>query len=152
MRLAVTLGLCAVLLAGCSRVSESRFNPLNWFRSEPEAPARLVPSRARVADPRPLVPQITGLRLDRAPGGAILVARGLAARQGAHDAALIFVPTANPALLGFEFRAEAPQPGAPIGAPATRNITAARFLSDADLAGIRQVQVVAADGGRALRR
>ncbi|MBT8409388.1 MAG: hypothetical protein KJN93_07165 [Alphaproteobacteria bacterium] len=152
MKIAVTLGLCAVLLAGCSRVSESRLNPLNWFRSEPEAPAQLVPNRARATDPRPLVPQITGLRLDPAPGGAILVARGLAARQGAHDAALVFVATQNPALIGFEFRAEAPEPGTPIGAPATRNITAARFLSDADLAGIRQIQVLAADGGRALRR
>ena len=47
-------------------------------------------------DPRPLINQITDLKLERVPGGAILRATGLPPTQGYFDGALLLMNRGQP--------------------------------------------------------
>ena len=98
--------LSTLVLTGCATVRDSRVNPFNWFgkaRSAPIAQSSaqanpLIPqtssifSRKRnsnaVYNGRP-VDQITDLTIERVPGGILLRATGLAARQGLYDVQLV---------------------------------------------------------------
>ncbi len=154
-RLSFTICLTASL-AGCASFSQSRLNPMNWFgRAAPvtatgeAALAPLVPlARVVTVDGRPAIANLTGLRVDRTPDGAIVTARGVAATQGYFNAEL--VPVAAPAgVLRFEFRAEAPATAQPVGSAASRTISVALHLGTNQLTGVRAIEVSGAD--RALR-
>lgn len=147
--LALTLSLGA-----CQRVSESRFNPFNWFgRSE----ARAVQSATAVAarpDPRPLVDQVTQMAVEPIPGGAILRASGLPPTQGHWDAELVQVSTADipENTLVFDFRLSPPPYAARQGTEPSRRVEVATYLTDNDLAGIRSIVVRGARTERVTRR
>jgi hypothetical protein len=155
----VTLSL-VVGLSGCARLAESRLNPLNWFGRSVEVtatdPAQRRPlvtaaQRSIEVDGRLLVPVVTELTIDRTSIGAIVRATGIAPTQGYFNAELVEVGTENGVLV-YDFRIEAPQGFQVTGNEATRRISAAEDLSNADLAGIRAVRVRGADNAREARR
>jgi len=158
----LVLLLCLTLtLAGCARLAGSRLNPLNWFgTSVAVAPTDaagnlrpLVPAARQVTanDARILIGSVTALEIDRTTGGAIIRATGLAAAQGGFNAQLVPVGQDN-GTLTLEFRIETPPAAQPGGSAAGRTITVARTIGEAELAGLRQVVVIGADGWRSIRR
>ena len=144
-------------LSACGGFRESRYNPLNWFgASQPRAAAPAAAERP--VDPRPLVDQVIAMAIEPMPGGAILRATGLPPTQGYWMAELVHHrggaedPVAGGVLI-FDFRVAPPPPDAALaGQPASREIEAAIFLSDNDLAGIRTIVVRGARTERVLRR
>lgn len=156
--LRTTLLSTAILLtlSGCARISESRFNPINWFGNSREAPVTvdgeirpLVPEGRQtvVVDARPLVTSITALGVDRTPTGAIVRATGAVPTQGYYNAQLVNAGVSN-GVLTLEFRAQAPSGFESEGTQQSRQITAAYDISASDLAGIRTVRVQAATNAR----
>ena len=148
MRL-MTLTLCAALATtGCARIADSRLNPLNWFNrvTETRAPAvqrpLLLPGEGvQIIEARPLIAEITELRIERASEGAIVRATGLAHATGAFNAQLTREGVENGVLV-YGFRAEY-APNSQVAAPSNlRQITAAATLDAGDLAQIRAVRVV----------
>lgn len=160
--------LVAFTLSGCTRISESRLNPFNWFGpsqdiavadatgdgGQVQAERRpLVPEGRMtvVTDARPLVASITSLSVDRTPSGAIVRATGLAPTVGYFNAQLVNRGVTNGVLL-LEFRAQAPAGFQPEGRASVRQITAAYVIDASDLAGIRSVRVQAANNARSAQR
>ena len=148
--------LSTLVLTGCATVRDSRVNPFNWFgkaRSEPIAQSSaqanpLIPqtssifSRKRnsnaVYNGRP-VDQITDLTIERVPGGILLRATGLAARQGLYDVQL--VPQNKDGVLTYRFEGVEPASQTPIGAAATREVIVARTLTDQQLAEVHTIRI-----------
>ncbi|MDG2452607.1 MAG: hypothetical protein P8M63_07195 [Paracoccaceae bacterium] len=157
----LSLTLCLGLtVAGCARVADSRFNPLNWFGQSSEeqtvAPQDLrplVPTNRveRVGDARALVAQITALSVERTPSGALIRAKGIAATQGGFNAQLVPTGIEN-GTATFAFRVEVPAGFQALGSTSSREITVARAISTQELAGIRQIRVQAAQNSRVTRR
>ena len=143
----------AVSLTACGSIRESRVNPMNWFNYERQK-ERLTPEGAleNAKDIRPLVSQVAAMRIERAPGGAIVRATGLPQTQGFHTAELIEVETETRGLLAFEFRVVPPRPGAPGGSAPSREITVGTFVSDIALQGITAIEVRGQDNVRRTRR
>ncbi|MCX7559617.1 hypothetical protein OS190_08545 [Sulfitobacter sp. F26204] len=149
-----------LVLGACASIRESRVNPLNWFgqsRSEPVATVEntnpLIPTRSglfakrrsseEVYEGRPFE-QVTNLTIERVPGGAIVRATGLAARQG------IYAVQLTPAneeekpvdgVLTYRLEGIRPKQQTPIGSKPTREVIAARPLTDQQLAGVRRIRV-----------
>ena len=161
MRKTLSLLLAATLaLSACAAVRESRVNPFNWFgqsRSEPIAQPEntnpLIPrsgglfSNARAQDAvyagTPFE-QITDLTIERIPGGAIIRATGLAARQGIYQVQLTPDNEDEEAVDGIlTYRLEGVRPtrATPVGTKPTREVSAARRLTDQQLRGVRQIRV-----------
>ena len=152
--------ISAALLTGCG---ESRLNPLNWFGRGREAPVAentnpLIPQRG-VFQSRDetyrgaLVGEIRDLKIERLPGGAIARVTGLADTQGPFDVKLVALNDGQPVdrVLSFELRA-LKTPGARIGTERSRLLTAAVFLTDQDLTGIREIKVLGARNAYSSRR
>jgi len=164
MRRTLPLLLCsALLLTGCASIQQSRLNPFNWFGGPIQPTAApldangelrpLVPENAgaTMTDTRVLIDQITSLRVNRTPDGVILTATGLAAAQGRFNAQL--VPTGyDNGVLGFAFRVAVPEGATDVGRDATRRITVARVLTQAELQGVRTIRVQAARNAQTARR
>jgi hypothetical protein len=143
----------ALLLAGCGRVRESRFNPFNWFgRSREENIGSVAPVVDR-RDPRPLVDQVTSLVIEPTSTGAIVRATGLPPMQGWHSAALV-AETDEPVngVMVYSFRAVPPDAPTRVSTPQSRELSVARRLSAATLARTQTVRVVAARNARVARR
>ncbi|MEC8293726.1 MAG: hypothetical protein VX083_09535 [Pseudomonadota bacterium] len=154
--------ISSVLLVGCG---QSRLNPLNWFgRAEPVAAADptatvnpLIPKRNSVTARDEtyrgeLVAVIRELKVERTPGGAVLRVTGVAANQGSWDVRMEPLNNGKPVdgVLTYELRA---LPGATtVGSERTRLITAATFVSDQSLEGVRSLQVLGAENGLSSRR
>lgn len=162
MRKILLLTTVSLTLMSCSRLAESRINPLNWFgsaRSEPAAAAELGPLRPLVPerlqraiiDQRPLVEQITALSVDRTPDGAIIRATGLTAAQGYYNAQLVRL-TFQDGVLTYGMRAQAPTGFSATGSDASRQITVAHVISNQDLANIRSIRVQSATNAQTVRR
>ena len=158
---ALPLMLCATLsLSACATISNSRFNPLNWFGNSTAvatAPGQelrpLLPEGTQVGeiDRRGLIDSISEMRIDRTANGALVRATGEAATQGQFNAQLVPTGFAN-GTLTLAFRVEVPAGAQAGGSSATRQITAARALSFDDLAGVNRVQVQAARNARVASR
>ena len=149
-RLVMTALLMAGL-SGCASVSESRFNPLNWFGSEEETLDPLAVEN----DGRPLVAEITGLAIERTPGGAIIRATALPPTQGWHDAELISVDQDGEpidGILSYAFRAVPPEEDQRQSTERSRELSAAVFVSNIVLGNTRVVQVTGQQNSRAIRR
>lgn len=146
-----------VLVTGCARVSESRFNPFNWFGSS-EAADTLIPDGAEwgdEADTSVEIPDVTAMRVDRMPGGAIVTADGVTLTQGFWDAALVEVTDSvdvDDATIVLDFRVQRPFRRHPEGAVPTRTVSAGIFLSDGDLRGVSRIVVRGATTQRVARR
>ena len=149
-----------LLVSACGTVRDSRINPLNWFgpaRSAPSAPEEsnnpLIPQRsglfARRAvevdtyEGRPFE-QITDLTIEPVPGGAILRATGLAARQGIYAVQLTpatIDETPVDGVLTYRLEGVRPDKPTPQGSRPTREVIAGRRLTDQMLAGVREIRV-----------
>lgn len=149
----VLLGTCLFLSAcGGSASSLSSANPFNWFGGKNRAEEAAATVQAPT-DPRALIPQITDARSERASGGVILRVTGLPAQQGWSQAELIPQNEgfARDGVLSFEFRALPPRTRTLTSTPQSREVIVATFLSDARLAGVRNIQVIGAGGGVSVR-
>lgn len=136
------------VLAGCGRLGESRLNPFNWFGRDREITPVVV---IAAEDPRPLVAAVTTVRIERAPGGALLTAVGLPPRQGYWAPALLPV-SGPPGTLSYQFRLEPPAEPTRVSTPQSREVTVGTFISDQRLFGIREVRVLGAQQSRSVRR
>ena len=145
-----------LVLTGCARIGQSRLNPFNWFgrsASETVAVSDVAAGPTR-ADILPLVAVVTEMRIDRAPGGAIVHAVGLPAVQGYFGAEMV-VDTdvdAPAGTLVINFIAAPPVTREPQGSERSRELTAALFLSEQSLAGVRTITVRGAQNQRSSRR
>lgn len=150
MKTLVAAGLIATLVvAGCGA---SRLNPMNWFGSDEETIAQ-APA-GFVEEGRPLVTEVTQLRIERITSGAIIRATGLPPTQGFWDAEL--VPTnlknlTNGELI-YEFRLRAPLDPMQASTQRSREVFVATDLSAVELEGVRRVTVIGAGNRRSVRR
>lgn len=160
-----------LVLSACATVRESRINPFNWFgqsRSEQIEQAEntnpLIPrggglfSFARpeqqVYAGRPFE-QVIDLKVERVPGGAIIRATGLAARQGIYSVQLTPENEEELAVDGvLTYRLEGVRPSrpTPVGTQPTREVVAARKVTDQQLRGVRQIRVEGQQNARIVRR
>ena len=174
MRAVSFLFLISVALTACSAWQSSRVNPSNWFGNSravspaeaaeatvPQAVNPLIPQTNRFARPAPvysgvLIDQITDLRVEQTTEGAIIIADGLAARQGAYEARLIPIDPGSPVdangRLAYRFEVLYPDFATPIGPDATRRVAVARSVSIQDLAPVRVIRIDAARNTRESRR
>ena len=160
MRKTLPLLLAATLALGaCATIRDSRVNPFNWFgKSRSEAIVQTEntnpliprsgglfsrPAKETVYLGRPFE-QVTDLQVERVPGGAIIRATGLAARQGYYAVQLTPANEAEEPVDGvLTYRLEAVRPrfGTPVGAQPTREVVAARRVTDQQLAGVSRIRV-----------
>ncbi len=154
----------------------SALNPSNWFgRGASEqigttgdaAPVNpLIPTGSGLFDSLTANPdkdvylgrpfgEITNLTVERVAGGAVIRATGLAARQGIHTVRLTpEVEDEIPVDGVLTYRLEGIEPVRPtaVGAPATREVTAARKLTDQQLRGVRSIRVEGLSNAQVARR
>lgn len=149
----LTAALAALaLVAGCATVRDSRINPFNWFGRSAETRA-VAAAPAQPVDPRRPIAQVTEMAVEPRPGGAILRATGLPPTQGHWDAALVLDPVEDGASeLTYRFLVQPPPVPRPAGTPQSREVTAAIFLSDFRLEGIRRVTVAGESNARTVTR
>lgn len=142
--LMVTLGL-----TGCA----SRLNPMNWFGRDREERIQIDETQVTApVDSRQLVAEVVELSVDPLPGGAIVRAMGLPPQQGFWEADLVEV-SRDGGEITFEFRVYRPaDPNTRVGPPQSREILAGTSLTTQDLAGIRQIVVVAQQNRRSVSR
>ena len=129
----------AIALGGCARLRESRFNPLNWFG--PGREAAVTDLYVRPDDARALVAQVTVLKVEPYPGGAIVRATGVPPTQGYWEAELVAQPLDDQGRLVFEFRVFPPPEPVAAGSPYSRQITVAVALSTIKLQGVTSIVV-----------
>lgn len=173
--LTVTLLTAALILSACAAVRDSRVNPFNWFgrgQSEPvvqttaEEVNPLIPNRNErrfrifgrntnevyLGTP---IDQVSSLVVERVPGGAMIRASGISPFQGAYDVRLT---PANDDELPVDgvltYRLEVVQPSrARRGGPErVRTVTAARRVTDNQLAGVRTIRVEGVRNAQSSRR
>ncbi|APZ54820.1 hypothetical protein [Salipiger abyssi] len=160
--------VAGVVLTGCGTVRESRMNPFNWFGgSEPVtvntaatgADNPLIPAR-RASIFRPgeedyagwPVETIEELLIERRPGGAIIRVTGIADRAGPFDVRIVEDEAASDAdTLVYELQALQSAGPRNVG-PRARMVTAAIWLTEQELAGIREIRVQGASNARVSRR
>lgn len=146
----VAVLVLATALTGCSRLRESRLNPLNWFGSmRPTVVTTLyVPPNEK----RPLVTQVTDLKVEPYPGGAIVRATGLPPTQGYWKAELVEGTGTEPGQMVFEFRIYPPIDPVASGTPYSRQITAAAAVSSIKLQGVTSITVQSSTNALVVRR
>ena len=151
--LTLTLGACA-----------TRFNPMNWFgRGQPvkvENTNPLIPAgRAFGRKPKTyngrLVGTVEELVIERIAGGAIIRATTVAPQHGSYDVQL--TPDNDDELpvdgvLTYRFEAIQPRAFIAPGTAYSRQITAARHVTNQQLDGVRSIKVVGASNARVARR
>jgi hypothetical protein len=142
--------ILATALPGCARLRESRFNPLNWFG--PGREAEVVELYVRPEDPRALVAQVTLLKVEPYPGGAIVRATGVPPTQGYWEAELVAQPLDENGQLVYEFRVFPPRVPAVAGTPYSRQITVAAAISNIALQGVGTIVVQGAGNALSARR
>mgnify|MGYP000126737599 CR=1 FL=1 len=141
--LVVVLGL-----TGCA----SRLNPMNWFGRDREERVQISETIAAPVDDRQLVTEVLSLSVDPLPGGAIVRAMGLPPRQGYWEADLVEVGREDGEIV-FEFRVYRPvDANTRVGTQRSREILAGTSLTTQDLAGIRQIVVIAQQNRRSVSR
>jgi len=165
---AVALMLCGTLvLAGCGRLSNTVANPMNWFGrsssteivqatgvANPLIPAPRLGSRPRVGYQGRVVDQVATLRIERRPGGEVILASGVTSVIGYFDARLVAENDGEPVngVLSYELKAVPPSQTVGVGTQRARTITVAQAVTDQDLAGVRAIVVKAAQNQRTVRR
>lgn len=159
--------LSALVLTSCGTVRESRLNPFNWFGRSSSTPVA-----ASDAEVNPLIPQrrasifrddaeasyagwdigeVSELLVERRPGGAVIRATGVSDRQGPFEVRLVKIEEESDAqTLTYALRGIQPQ--GPRGTDWSRTLSAATWLTDNELAGIRTIRVRGARNVRSVRR
>ncbi|MEP2640734.1 MULTISPECIES: hypothetical protein [Roseobacteraceae] len=170
MRIKTSALLISTLALTACGFSESRVNPVNWFGRGAPAPVAapavetnaLIPTRTGlfssnsdddVYQGRP-IDSISDLVVERVPGGAIIRVTGVAATQGEHSVRLTPANDDEAAVDGvLVYRLEAlPSSTSRQGSAASREIHAARKVTDQTLAGARTIRVEAARNALQARR
>jgi hypothetical protein len=96
--------------------------------------------------------EITNLTIERVAGGAIVRATGLAARQGIYAVQLTPDETAVDGVLTYRLEGVEPDKNTAVGSPATREVTAARKVTDQNLIGVRSIRVEGLRNAQVARR
>lgn len=150
------LGLSVTLiLAGCGGFRDSKINPLNWFGRSQSGPSTVATDPAYAAeDPRPLVASVTSLEIEQTTEGAIVTAVGLPPTQGWWDAELVAENFGEPVdgVITYRFVVQEPPSATRSSTPQSREVTAAKFLSNFDLAAISEIVVMGETNSRSSRR
>ena len=145
--------MIGLVVTSCARIRDSRVNPFNWFGGDRSQAVTV--ERTEVIDYRNLVEQVTSLKVERQPGGAIVKVRGLPQTQGYWDAELVPLNEGEPVkgTLSFEFRVAPPLPGAnAVSTVQSREVVVGLYLSDFKLDGVRSIEVIGAQNRRSVRR
>lgn len=170
MRIILTTALVSsITLAGCGRsIGGSSYNPLNWFGGspaeavEPTSTNPLIPQRSALKrlpseyQGQP-IEQILELTIEQTAGGAILRVKGLSRTLGAYDVRLVpdvdagdnsaTLPTIEYTLKAlYSDRSRSNTLGA------SQEVTAAVFMSDDELFGIKSIVVKGDQNARTIRR
>ena len=174
MRISHSVLLVASLsLGACGVVRDSALNPANWFGRSTSVPVTTVDEKPV----NPLIPQksglfakqkaadaiyagkpfdeITDLTVERVSGGAIIRATGLAARQGIYSVRLTPLTedeTPVKGVLTYRLEGVEPDKNTAVGGPATREVTAARKITDQSLRGVKTIRVEGLRNARITRR
>lgn len=173
MRISLSALLVASLALGaCGSVRDSVLNPGNWFdrsTSEPieavdEGPVNpLIPKKSGIwgrneerdtYEGRPF-DEIVELKVERVPGGAIIRATGRADRQGSYSVQLTPIvedETPIDGVLTYRLEGVKPDFNTAVGSAPTREVTAARQLTDQELRGVRSIRVEGVRNARTARR
>ena len=154
LRHAIVLSLI-LLVAGCGRVGESRLNPFNWFGQDESQATTIAPEAVVDPDARVLVATVSELTVLRRPGGIIVSARSVPPAQGWFDAALVPTTLGSQPLdgvLSYTFEARPPETATRISTEASRELIVGRFISEFDLAGVREIHVIGAENTQVSRR
>lgn len=143
MRLLLLAAMTALLiLPGCGKIANSRFNPFNWAKTEVTT---LEPEGGYdvTTDTRPLIDQVLSVAVEPMPGGAIVRAKGLPPTQGYWSAELVPENDGEPVdgVLTLRFVVYAPPEVAPVSTQASREITVGYFLTDIELDRIARINV-----------
>jgi hypothetical protein len=144
------LALCAILtISGCSTNGGNYWEtlyPSNWFGGNKDESSSIAPRGGYndVQDRRPVVGQIVKVDLERTSYGLILEATASLPNQGYYVASLVQSGEARSDQLVFEFRAVPPRTITTVGSPQQRELSAAVFLSDQTIRGIREIVVIGA--------
>ena len=162
MRKTLSILLISTLtLTACGTVRDSRINPFNWFGQSRSVPLQkentnpLIPEKqggglfAGLRERNALYvglpfEQVKDLTIERVPGGAIIRATGLAARQGYY--AVQLTPANEDELpvdgvLTYRLEGVRPDKNTRVGTEPTREVIAARRVTDQDLQGVRSIRV-----------
>ncbi|WP_323782919.1 hypothetical protein [Thalassovita sp.] len=155
--------ISAVILTGCG---DSRLNPKNWFgrgRSVPVAESSadvnpLIPSKSRLRRRDPgyqgqLVGVIKSLAIEQVPGGAIARVTGVSDVQGPYEVKLLPLNDGKPVkgVLSYELRALSAS-RITGGTERSRSLTAAVYLTDQQLGGVREIRIQGARNAQSSRR
>jgi hypothetical protein len=139
MRFAKSAALAALIgMTACSGFSASKLNPLNWFKGSTPEQMEFI---QRPVDARALVAQVTELKVEAFPGGAIVRATGVPTSQGWWDAELVKVVSEEDGVILFEFRIYPPPVQRPAGTPFSREVTVAASLSNIALQDVSKIVV-----------
>lgn len=160
----LALLVATMTLSACGAVRDSAFNPFNWFgRSRAEALPEgstnpLIPKRGGLFSRRAPgayaglpVATVTELAVERAAGGAIIRVTGVAAQQGPYEVRLVKDDDVKDGTLSYTLKALR-TPTRMVGPPTSREVVAAKFVTDNDLAGIRTIRVKGAQNARSTSR
>lgn len=100
-----------------------------------------------------LIDEVTALRVERVPNGAIVRVTGLPQREGAFDVRLLQVNPDGPVNGVMEYTLNAYQPVTTRqGSPRTREVEVGTFLSNKELEQITEIRIVAERNSRTSRR
>ena len=143
------------VLSGCAQISESRFNPLNWFGGSSEEATTLAGDISKYQGPPDTsvqIAELVSMKVDRMPGGAIITAEGVAPIQGFWEPKLVVADSEDPGTITLDFRIQRPFRQHPAGAVPTRTVSAGAFLSDAKLRNVNRIIVRGASTQRVSSR
>lgn len=163
--------VASIAVSGCATVRESRVNPFNWFGGSSSVPVAqtggtgaansLIPVKSDSIFRRDEteavyagwpVGTIGELLIERRPGGAIIRVTGIADRAGPFDVRII-EDTAQTSPSTLAYTLEALQSAGPRNTGAyARTVTAAIWLTDQELDGIREIRVTGANNALVTRR
>lgn len=162
MRISLTaLLILTMTLGACS----TRLNPFNWFgrgqqvavegQTNPLIPAQGMLRRKKPDYPGTLVGTIQDLTVERVAGGAIIRVTTVAPKHGSFDVRL--TPENKDELpvdgvLSYRFEAIQPKSFIPAGTDYSRQITAARTVTEQQLKNVRTIKVIGAHNAMAARR
>ncbi|MCY4152380.1 MAG: hypothetical protein OXE94_09130 [Aestuariivita sp.] len=151
-----------LLLSGCAGHSESRWNPFGWFggrddqaKGESAADVNpLLPRRTAIND-RPtqsyegvVIDNVLELKVEPTRSGAIILATGLASRQGAYDVRLLAEDEnagSKNGVLSYRLFTLYPDGEASIGSSESRRVFVAHSVTSEALRNVRTIRVTAAN-------
>lgn len=151
----VLAALAMVLAIGaCGTVRDSRLNPMNWFGRESTETLAPRGGWGGEADRRALVPVVSELEVIQTTGGALVRASGITQTQGWWDVELRPTNKERPVdgTLTYEFVVAAPRTPTGVSTEASRTVTAGVKVTNARLAGVRNIVVRGAQNQRSVAR